>query len=110
MSWLLLGALRAMAVMPNLQALVPGGAGLGCMLELDGSCSSWFLNLPGSSPPSRGRRHSEISGSASLVLCHHLISSPGRKEDVLLCTLLNILHWSELFGYRALSVYWTEAL
>lgn len=43
---MLLSGLQAMAWMANLQALVPGSAGLGRMLELDGICSSGFLSFP----------------------------------------------------------------
>lgn len=85
MAWTLLGGLGAMAPMPNLPALVPDGAVPGGMLEFDGSCSSWFLNLP--------CRQSQIRISESLVLCPHLTSSPGREEDAL---LLHILEYSTL--------------
>lgn len=72
-----------MALMSNLQALVPDGAGLGWMLELDGNCSSWFLNLLCSNSPPQRRRKSEAQDCTSSVFCQHLPSSPGKKMHAL---------------------------
>lgn len=72
-----------MALMSNLQALIPGGAGLGGMLEFDGSCSSGSLNLLCSNSPPQRRRQSEAGGCATSVFCQHLTSSPGKEMHAL---------------------------
>ena len=80
---MLLAGLRAMALMSNLQALVPGRVGLGWMLELDGSYGSGFLNLPCSNSPPQKRRQSEARVCTSSLFCQHLTSSPGKKVHAL---------------------------
>lgn len=67
-----------MALMSNLKALIPGGAGLGGMLEFDGSCSSGSLNLLCSNSPPQRRRQSEAGGCATSVLpASYLIPRKG---------------------------------
>lgn len=80
---MLLGGLQAMALMSNLQALVPGGVGLGWTLKLDGSYDSGFLNLPCSNSPPQKRRQSKARGCTSSLFCQHLTSFPGKKVHAL---------------------------